>query len=299
MHRWELLASFWPAVGWIGGVFVILNEEGRVRQWEHDKVSAWLPVPLFYLACFLVLWLFYLAAKQAARIEMWQALSGAAARRVARAEAKKARAAAIPKKNVLALLVLAGVLFAGTAVLAPYLWRTGKGDHEGHQQVDPDEPKHELPNVDAEGIARQLQALATAAKNTLPKLWPLLLLFLLYRPAKRGLLLAHLKAPLVPTPPSERIDNLWEYVRIAAEDAGVVPTSADSVEQLMKRIREAHRGSAALDEAAEIYVRTRYGFTVQPGDAIAMRARAIEAATTIRKDLGPWGVVRNLWRPLA
>ena len=86
MHRYELLASFWPAVGWIGGVFTILNEEQRLHVWEENKVRAWLPVPLAYLGCFLVLWLFYLAAKQAARVEMWQALSGAAARRISKAK---------------------------------------------------------------------------------------------------------------------------------------------------------------------------------------------------------------------
>jgi len=110
MHRYELFASFWPAVGWVGGVFVIINEEGRVHQWEKSKVTAWLPVPLIYLGCFLVLWLFYLAAKQAARVEMWQALSGAAARRIQKKERKKPAVSALPRKNVLAILVVAALL---------------------------------------------------------------------------------------------------------------------------------------------------------------------------------------------
>lgn len=302
MHRWELLASFWPAVGWIGGVFLILNEEGRVDQWEQDKASAWLPVPLFYLACFLVLWLVYLAAKQAARVELWQALSGAAVRRISKTDAKKTRAAALPRRNLLAILVVAGVLFAITAALAPYLWRTGKGEREGHrtttEQVEPDR-KPEPRRLDADAIVEQLKALANAAKDTLPNLWPLLLLVVLLRPTKRALLIAHLKAPLVPTPPSERIDNLWEYLRIAAEDAGIVPTSADSIEDLMARIRAAGRSSPALEEAAEIYARTRYGFTVQRGDAHAMRPRAEEAARTLRSDMGAWAKVKSWWRPLA
>ncbi|HVJ88718.1 MAG TPA: hypothetical protein VM580_02875 [Labilithrix sp.] len=299
MHRWELFASFWPAVGWIGGVFVILNHEGRVQQWEKDKVSAWLPIPLLFLAGFLILWLFYLAAKQAARVELWQALSGGAARRVSKAETKH-RAGAIPRRNVIPLLIAAALLFAGTAVLAPYLWRTGKGDREGHHSTTENQPKppRSRPTFNGEALMEQLQKLAKAAEQTLPKLWPLLLLLLLYRPTKRALLLTHLKAPIVPTPPSERIDNLWEYVRIAAEDAGVVPTSADSVEQLMTRIRETKRASPQLEKAAEIYVRTRYGFTVQPGDAIAMRGLATDAAKVLRRDLDAWTTVKNLWRPL-
>ncbi len=302
MHRWELFASFWPAVGWIGGVFVILNEENRVNVWEENKAAAWLPVPLAYLGGFLVLWLFYLAAKQAARVEMWQALSGAAARRISKAEPKANanRVGAVPRKNLLAIVVVALLLFAVTAVLAPYLWRTGKGDHEAHHETTETDPRpRDGPDIDAEGIARQLQKLANAAKNTIPKLWPLLLLLLLYRPAKRAVLLSHLKTPIAPTPPSERIDNLWEYIRIAAEDAGVVPTSADSVEQLMARIRAENRSSNALEQAAQIYVRTRYGFTVQRGDALAMRGHATEAARAIRKDLAVWTRMKNLWRPLA
>ena len=38
-HRWELLASFWPAVGWIGSVFYILNKEDRITEWEKEKDS--------------------------------------------------------------------------------------------------------------------------------------------------------------------------------------------------------------------------------------------------------------------
>src|SRR5262249_48806287 len=87
MHRSEIFASFWPAVGWIGSVFLVINDKGRVKEWAESKVSAWLPLPLVFLACFLVFWLFYFAAKQAARVEMWQALSGAAARRIAKRDA--------------------------------------------------------------------------------------------------------------------------------------------------------------------------------------------------------------------
>jgi hypothetical protein len=303
-HRWELFASFWPAVGWIGGVFVIINEEGRVSQWEQDKVTAWLPVPLGFLACFLVLWLFYLSSKQAMRVELWQSLSGAVARRIS----KKAVVGAIPRKNVVPMLVAAVLLFAVTALLAPYLWRTGKGDHDGKsgkprdgQMEKPDsegKPKPG-PKMDGDAIVQQMKQLANAAKSTAVNLWPLLLLLLLYRPAKRGLLSTHLLTPIVPTPPTERIDNSWEYVRIAAEDAGVVPAPSDSIEQLLVRIREKGLAGPAVARAAEIYARTRYGFTVGRGDPIAMRQHAIDAGKELRANLGAWERVKNLWRPLS
>lgn len=305
-HRYELLASFWPAVGWIGGVFAIINKEGRLHQWESDKVTAWLPVPLFYLACFLVLWLLYLSSKQAMRVELWQSLSGAIARRVT----KKAAVGAIPRKNVLPMLFAALVLFGVVAALSPYLWRTGKGEHDGknqHQhdgQVESDgydkpKPSDQGPKMDGEAIVRQMKELAEAAKSTALHLWPLLLLLLLYRPAKRALLSTHLLTPVFPSPPTERIDNHWEYVRIAAEDAGVVPAPSDSVEQLLARIRERRLGGPALARAAEIYARTRYGFTVGRGDPQAMRQHAIDAGKELRVHLGPWDVVKNMFRRLS
>lgn len=295
-HRWELFASFWPAVGWIGGVFVILNREGRIEQWEQDKVTAWLPVPLLMLGGFLVFWLFYLASKQAMRVELWQSLSGAAARRVAR----KATVTALPRKNVGALLAAAAALFVVTAVLAPYLWRTGRGDRPSERQIERTEERHdEGPDIDGEVIARMMKQLAEAAKDTALHLWPLLFLLLLYRPAKRALLQSHLLTPIVPTPPSERIDNLWEYVRIAAEDAKVVPLSSDSVEELLARIRHEELGGPALARAAEIYARTRYGFTIGPGDPAAMRPAAIEAARELRIRLRTWDRVKSWWRPLS
>jgi hypothetical protein len=306
-HRWELFASFWPAVGWIGGVFVIINKEGRVSQWEQDKVTAWLPVPLGFLACFLVLWLFYLSSKQAMRVELWQSLSGSVARRIS----KKATVGAVPRKNVVPMLVAAVILFAVTALLAPYLWRTGKGDHEGKhgkpydgevekpEGYDEGHGKKPGPQMDGDAIIQQMKQLANAAKNTAVNLWPLLLLLLLYRPAKRALLSTHLLTPIVPTPPTERIDNHWEYVRIAAEDAGVVPAPSDSIEQLLVRIREKGLGGPALARAAEIYARTRYGFTVGRGDPIAMRQHAVDAGKELRVNLRAWDHVKNLWRPLS
>lgn len=306
-HRWELVASFWPAVGWIGGVFVIINKEGRLKEWEQDKVTAWLPVPLFFLACFLLLWLFYLSAKQAMRVELWQSLSGAVARRIS----KKAVVGAIPRKNVLPMLFATVLLFGVVALLAPYLWRTGKGDQDGkngkpdHGQVEkPDgydegQGKNRRPSMDGEAIVEQMKQLAKAAKNTAVNLWPLLLLLLLYRPAKRALLSTHLLTPVVPTPPTERIDNNWEYVRIAAEDAGVVPAPSDSVEQLLARIRAKGLGGPALARAAEIYARTRYGFTVGRGDPLAMRQHAIDAGKELRVNLNAWDSVKSWWRPLS
>ncbi len=296
-HRWELFATFWPAVGFIGSVIEIVNREGRLSAWHEEKAKVWLPVPLVMLAVFLVCWLFYLASKQAVRVELWQSLSGAAARRIA----KKETVSALPRKNILPIFVIAGLLFVSTAVLAPYLWRTVAADSGNGGGGDPEPKKDDRkpPEIDGDALVQQMKKLAEAAKNAALNLWPLLFLIVLYRPVKRALLTSHLKTPIFPTPPSERIDNLWEYIRIAAEDAGVMPTPSDSVEQLVKRIEAAGLMSPAVASAAEVYVRTRYGFTVGRGDAITMRKHATDAGRDLRKDLTTWSRVKNLWRPLS
>lgn len=302
-HRFELLGLFWPAVGWIGSVMVILNEEGRVDEWSANKVSAWLPMPLFFLFCFVVGLLIFMAQKQAMRVSLWQALSGATERRVQ----KKTAVSAIPRKNLLPLLGAAVILFAFTAVLAPYLWRTGKGDR-GENQGKPDsgemqerrtgEPR-KGPSIDGEAIAKAVASAASSAKTALHTLWPLLILALFYRPAKRALLTSHLVTPIFPTPPSERIDNLWEYVRIAAEDAGTVPQASDAVEDFVARAKKSGRATAALDEAARIYTRTRYGFVVAPGDGLSMRKVAVPAARALRSGMTGWERIKSYWRPLS
>lgn len=297
-HRWELLASFWPAIGWIGSVFMILNSEGRVTEWEQEKASAWLPVPLALLFGFLVTWIFYLAAKQALRLELWQSLSGSATRRVV----SKATVTAVPRRNVLPLVGVAVLLFGVVAVLAPYLWRTGKGDREIPRERSADEQVDDVPrpSKDAtEQLVKQLVKMMRAARDTGATLWPLLFLFLLYRPAKRTLLTTHLVTPLLPTPPSERIENLWEYVRIVAEDVGVVPVASDSVDELVARIHEKGLLTEAVVETARIYARTRYGLTVSPGDPERMRVATRQAVRDLRSRQNVVGRVRCAFRGLS
>lgn len=306
-HRFELLGVFWPSIGWIGAVMIILNEEGRVSTWERSKVTAWLPIPLILLGFFLLGLLFFMASKQAMRVSNWQALSGAVERRVQKRAQNQV--SAIPRKNVLPLVLAVAVLFVFTAVLSPYLWRTGKGDHEGKNgkptegEVEPREGKPregpKPPEIDGEAILKAMKQAGESAKSAAHTLWPLLLLALLYRPAKRAALTSHLVTPIFPTPPSERIDNLWEYVRIAAEDAGNVPRASDSIEDFVKRAVEKGDSSQELETAARIYERTRYGFVVAPGDSLAMKKVAVPAARVLRKGMTAWQRVTSWWRPLS
>ena len=252
-HRWELAASFWPAVGWIGSAIMILNHEGRVSRWHEDKALAWLPVPLALLCGFVVFLLLYLAAKQSMRVDLWQALSGAAQRRVQRREAVRA----IPRRSLLSLLGLALSCFRlhGGARALPLAHGPGRSRRRPVVRRARRARRAPDPPARRRGAPAEMKELARAAKASSQLLWPLLLLLLLYRPTKRALLMAHLKTPIVPTPPSERIDNLWELVRIRAEDAGLALKPSDSVEGFgpageRPRHRGAHEAAAITSAPA-------------------------------------------------
>ena len=298
-HRYELFAAFWPAVGWIGAVLAVLEDQQRLAAWDRDKMHIWTPSTVGILSGFVVTLMIYLAAKQTMRIELWQALSGATERRISR----RTTLATVPRKNLVPLLLLALLLTGIVAVLAPYLWRTGPGKGGGGDGEPDDAPKVRGPDIDGDALVRTLQQMGQATLEALKHLWPLLLLFVFYRPLKRMLLLRHLRKPLVPTPPSERIDNLWEYVRIAAEDAGVFTLPADSVEELVTRIRLSLASESAvspsLERAAEIYTTTRYGFVVAAGAAANMQIAAETTARELRATLGWAKKFTNGWRALS
>ena len=105
--------------------------------------------------------------------------------------------------------------------------------------------------------------------------------------------------PAVGWPPSERVDNLWEYLRISAEDAGVVPAPSDSVEDFLGRIKGSRPLTPELLQAAAIYEETRYGFVVKPGAPKLMKAHSLTAASSLTSDMTKWDHVKSWWRPLS
>lgn len=324
-HRFELLATLWPAVGWIGSVFMIINEEGKAAAWEENKLSAWMPVPLGMLAGFIFFFLIFLASKQTMRVELWQALSGAHARR----QANAASLGAVPKRNLRWLAVSALILFGLTAVLSPYLFRTGKGDHEskngakseqeqrdreererqqkkkkkqkgqseGEEEEESSSTSHK-PKFDEEALKEIAKQMANAAKKAVWALIPLLLLAIFFRPIKRLMLVSYLRAPWLPTTPSERVDNLWEYLRIKIEDTGVDLPGSDAVEEVVEKAKEAVGDLRELREAAGIYMRARYDLVLAPNDSARMRELSFAAAKALHRTLSWKTRVTIHWRTL-
>lgn len=290
-HRWEMFAAFLPAMGWVGACIVILNEEGRVGEWQDNRLSAWLPVPLVILLCFVLAFGAWLLQKQNFHLELWQLLGGAPSRRLVHKGRGTVTAGA---RAVWATLLIGGLLFLFTAALAPYLWRTGRGDHDGDGgggsggESQPKEPGDGDP-FDLEGLKQALEEFAEKAKDNSTWLLPLIPAFLVERPLRRWLQLWHLRNPLWRKANTDRIDGLWRYLKVGLADAGVQALPHESVEETVARAKaEGKLAPGLLEEAAAIYARTRYGLGVKPGDRERLQALAEQGFLQLRKPLTLW-----------
>ena len=294
-HRWELFAAFLPALGWVGSVMVILNEEGRVSAWQDEKLSAWLPIPLLLLLGFVVSFGAYLLQKQTFHLELWQLLGGAPSRRLVHKGRGKI---VVGKRALLSVLGLGLLLFVFTAVVSPYLWRTGRGDRDGGGGGDGGGEQHEPGDgdpFDVEGLKRALEEFAEQARDKSTWLLPFLPAFLLERPIRRWIQLRHLRRPFWRKANTDRIEDLWHYLRVGLADAGHEPRPAESVEETTARLRREGRMPAGLEEAASIYARTRYGLGVRPGDLERLQALAVQGFAELRAPLSFWQKLKRAY----
>lgn len=306
-HRFGLAAAWVPILFWVGTIIGYLNEYGRVHQWEQNKVSAWLPIPLVLLFCCVGLLLAYLASKESHRLTLWQLLGSAPWRRthVRRATPRvKMRA-----RGWVTILLLTGMVFAITAIISPYLWRTGpgeEGDDPGGTKPQEQQPQDDWGNPDAEfwrKVGEAVEKAARGAKDAAESLLPFIPLFLLNRPIRRAWLLWRLRRPAWPVPPSRRIASLWEYVRIGLGDAGIPPRDSDSVEDVVERAGEAARkrgqgASEALRSAGDIYTRVRYGLGIRPGEVAALETAATRAFRDVRSGMSGWERFKSWFRKI-
>jgi hypothetical protein len=302
-HRFGLAAAWLPILFWVASIIIILNEHGRVVAWERNKVSAWLPVPLVILFLTVLLLIGYLATKESHRLTLWQLVGSAPWRRTRlRRAVPRVRMRA---RGWVALLLLALLVFAGTAVLSPYLWRTGEADDGGGAGAEPtpQDPWNPPGGFDWQEVVEAVERIGRGARDAGRALLPFIPLFLLNRPVRRLWLLWRLRRPAWPEPPSRRIACLWEYVRIGLGDAGLAPRSSDSVEDAVERAAEAARRrgekpSEALSSAGGIYTRVRYGLGIRPGEVAALDAAAGRAFRDVRSGLTAWERFKSWFRKL-
>jgi hypothetical protein len=281
-----------------------------------DKWAIWDAPELLILGGTLALFLLFLAARESHRLALWQR-GPTAPLQPSLAEKGQAR----PRLTLLGYLMLGALaltLTFGTAVVSPYLWRTGEGgdnpdDAVPREQTEADAPEEEEPGDMSwlEGVGRALQQALDAAQEASGALCSVLTVLLLllagwlsgWRPVRRLVLLRHLRDPLWPVSPTQRIENGWRLVEIALGDAGVVARPGEDAASLARRARPVLEALSpvevhGLEDAAAVADRVRFGLGVQPGDVDTMVRFSRWTADTVWERLGDRRQVGAIYRAL-
>lgn len=282
-HR-ALWSAWLPMVYTVGGMLVWIEENGRIADWKSgNKLAVWDVVALAMFVPSVGLFLLYLVTRETHRLATWRRGPTAPLRPTI-----EERGVSRPRLTLLGLVALAflTVLVAGgTALVAPFLWRTGPGERDGDGTV-PDEARAERPEradpVPGEGneaLREMMEMVVEAAKQAAGAICPLLTIGILaligallaYRPLKRLLVVKHLKDPFWAVSSTTRVDHGWKLVEIALGDAGVHPRPGEDAAGLARRAAPVLAALSPVevhgfDDVAEVADRVRFGLGVSPGD---------------------------------
>jgi hypothetical protein len=315
-HR-ALWSTWLPLLFSTAAVIIWTESRGNIGAWfEGEKWAIWDVVSGGVLGVTVLLLLVYLATRETHRLALWRRGPTAPL-----APSLQEKGAARPRLTILSLLLVVGMgvmLTVFTAVVSPYLWRTGdEGDREGQGQQQPEEAPPDPPEESEllKRIAEAIQELAEkggeAAKQAAGGVCAALTLLFLallgaligWRPLKRLFLLRHLREPFWPVPATTRIEQGWRLVEIALGDVGVFPLPGEDAAGLARRAApvlaklspvEVH----GLEDAAEVADRVRFGLGVGPEDVAVMERFSAWAIDTVWERLGDREQIRSLYRDL-
>ena len=280
-----LWSTWLPMVFTVGAVATWVEEHGKLSTWEGgEKWAIWDGVALFMFVPSVCLFLLFLVTRETHRLAMWKRGPTAPLRPTV-----EERGVSRPRLTILGVLALGALALAvagASAVVAPYLWRTGPPDDNGPEETtqgtgDP-QPNPDMPDM-PEGMQQVLEKAAEAAKEAAGTICSVLSIammallgaLLAYRPIKRLLVVRHLKDPFWDESPTTRIDQSWRLVEIALGDAGVLPIPGEDAAGLARRAGPVLKQISpvqvhGLDEVAEVADRVRFGLGVGPEDVAVM-----------------------------
>ncbi len=322
-HR-ALWSSWVPLLYATGAVISWTESRGRVANWfAGEKWAIWDIVSVGILGITVALLLLYLVSRETHRLALWR--RGPTAPLAPSVIEKGASRPRLTFFSMVLLMGMAGVLTVATAIVSPYLWRTGdEGDREGEgygegPQEQPGEtaPAPGEPDDSElfEKIGRAVKEMAeqaveagSKAAGAICTVLTLLLLAILgfliaYRPLKRLFLIRHLKDPLWRVPATTRIEQGWRLVEIAMGDAGVFPRPGEDAAGLARRAGPVLRRLSpvevhGLEDAAEVADRVRFGLGVGAEDLDVMQRFSGWAIDTVWERLGDREQIRCLYREL-
>ena len=280
-HR-ALWSAWLPMVYTVGGMLWWVEESGKIDDWKAgNKLAVWDPVALAMFVPSVGLFLLFLVTRETHRLATWRRGPTAPLRPTI-----EERGVARPRLTCLGLVALGllTVFVAGsTALVAPFLWRTGPGEKpDSPPPGDDDPPEPREPREPGEmdpALQELLQKMGEAAQQAAGTVCTLLSIGLLallgaliaYRPLKRLLVVKHLKDPFWTVSPTTRVDHGWKLVEIALGDAGVHPRPGEDAAGLARRAAPVLKSLSPVevhgfDDVAEVADRVRFGLGVSPGD---------------------------------
>ncbi len=294
----SLWSTWLPMVFTVGAALIWIEDHGGVARFEEGtKFAVWDLVGLAFFVPSVACFMLYLVTRETHRLAMWRRGPTAPLR-----PSVEERGVSRPRVTLLGFILL-GALTIGvagaTALIAPYLWRTGpqdgNGNGGGEQREETEQERQarmkrekeqgeqmEEQSEDGEGgegmekMVEQAVEAAKKAGGTICSVLTVALLGLIgallaYRPVKRLIVLRHLRDPLTDVAPSARIDQCWRLVEIALGDAGVHARAGEDAASLARRAApilkelspvEVH----GLEDVAEVADRVRFGLGVGPDD---------------------------------
>lgn len=307
-----LWSTWMPLLYTVGSVIAWSESQGTDSEWfAGDKWAIWDVVSFGILTLELVVLLFYLLTRETHRLALWK--RGPMAPLQASLRETGASRPRLSVGGLAVILVLGAVLSLATALVAPYLWRTGPGDHDGgtpEDQFDDPQPPPE-DNEFMKRLSEVVQKVAQAAQDAggvicggMTAFFLLGLLFAAtWRPLKRLLVVRHLKDPLWQVSSTTRVEQGWRLVEIAMGDVGVHPRPGEDAAGLAARAAPVLRDLSpvevhGLEDAAIVADRVRFGLGVGPADVATMERFSRWALDTVWERLGDWGQIKSLYRGL-
>ena len=304
-----ILAAWAPAILFTGSIILITENQGGIAEWRDGaKYAIWSAGTLAILALAIVLQLIYMAARERHRLYRWRTAPNAPEHVDGKPDPWRPFAG-IGTMVMLGLLVV--FLTASSALVAPYLWRTTTsedGDTPSQNFDDPDEPIDPDPSTGGGPSVPNMQQVQRYVKQGVQMGCALLTMLVLAiaglivfgLPARRQVLLTHLRDPMWPVPPSRRARLHWRLAEIALGDAGVHRRPGDSAKDVALRAAERcpDVNLEALVTAAEIADRVIYGYALDAGDADTIRRAAEMTYQAMWDNLGELERLRATYRLL-
>lgn len=297
------LLAFWgPTLLAVGGILIVSQHYGYDDEWHAgNKHAIWSFGTVSILVLAVALQVVFMAARERHRLHRWMTAPQAAELVQQRPDPIRPFAG-LGTWIAMAALVLA--LTFSSAIVAPYLWRTGPGDGS-NQQIDPDgEPDDGsgagMPDLTLlQQVMQKMQQLMSMMCTLLTMLVLALAALVIFGPpTRRQLLLAHLRSPMWPVTPSRRADLHWRLAEIAMGDAGVPRLPGETALEAAQRTVALYPdvNLEALTTAAEIADRVAYGYTLDANDADTIGRAAEMTYQAVWDTLDELGRIRNTYR---